>query len=102
MFRIDKDNCLSLTRGDTAYLYVEFDGYTPQEGDTITMTICDDEATVVSKTITYDYCFVIEPQDTEALDCGRYYYDIQLDTVYGEVFTVVEKSNFYLKEELSK
>lgn len=104
MLRIEDENEILLTRGDTAYLTVKLDGYEPLEGDTISFTVkkaISDTEPVLKLTIPIDEAFVFQPSDTAGLPYGKYYYDIQIDTAFGEVFTVVEKSPFRLKEEVN-
>lgn len=104
MLRIEDENEIYLTRGDTAYLTVAVDGYQAFEGDTISFTVkkkITDAEPALKLTVPIDEAFVFQPSDTAELDYGKYYYDIQIDTAFGEVFTVVEKSPFRLTEEVN-
>lgn len=100
-----EDNAISLTRGDTGYIYIEIEGYEPNPEDTITLTVrkqISDEQAKLSITVPIDQGIVIKPQDTKTWDYGRYYYDIQIDTSAGEVFTIIEKSPFKITEEVTR
>ena len=103
-----KGNDISLTQGDTAYLNVVlFYGnnapkgtpYEFHDGDTITLSIKRnilDEDYTLQKKVNAGEIIVFTPDDTENLGTGKYVYDVQLDTVNKERFTVVPTSNFYL------
>lgn len=104
MFSIDEKNKIALTRGDTAYLTVGLDGYEPQAGDTLTLTVKMDEnkdEILFTRTISPDttLTFEIEPQDTKSAKFEKYFYDIQLDTADGKVFTVIEPTTFKITRE---
>ena len=49
-----------------------------------------------------DGVFSILPEHTKSLATGYYYYDVQLDTFTGKVYTVIPKSNFIIKEEITE
>ena len=104
MFRIE-DETLYLTRGDTGYLNVEFEGYEPTDGDTMTLTVrkqVSDEEPMLTITVPIDQGIVIQPQDTKDWEYGKYIYDIQIDTTANEVFTIVEKSPLRITEEVTR
>ena len=102
MFKIDGNN-LYLTRGDTAYLSVNIGG-----NDRVikNMTL-----SVKKNVVDTDYAFqltaadngifMFQPEDTKDLEYGKYVYDIQITTEYNEIFTIVEKSNLYIKDEVT-
>lgn len=107
MLTIDEDNVIYLTRGDTAYLTLAItfqdESYEMQEGDKLILS-------VKKKVSDTDYAFQIAsdsltipvyPQDTKELDYGKYFYDIELDTAKGEVFTLFEKNVFKIQEEVT-
>lgn len=108
MLRIEDGN-IYLTKGDTAYLQVDvtFDdgtAYEPFTGDTITLSVkTDTEATdyVFTKTVNIGEMFYIEPEDTAEQEVGKYYYDVQVNTAAGEIFTVIEPSGFYIRSEVT-
>lgn len=99
-----------MIKGDTAYLKVEIHQengniYELQEGDTLTFSMkknLRDETYTLQKITDKDGAFVLQAEDTENLTCGKYYYDVQLNTANNEVFTVVETSEFYLKEGVTE
>ena len=45
--------------------------------------------------------FKIEPEDTKALECTHYRYDIQLNKSNGDVFTVIPPSYFRILTEVT-
>ena len=107
MIRIDKDN-IHLTKGDSAFLNLEIYNnqhvpYKVQDGDIITITVRNyiDNSLVFTKSVQAGTCIAIEPTDTNAATIGRYKYDIQLETLAGEIYTIIPKSNFYLEEEVT-
>lgn len=99
MLKID-ENRIYLTRGDTAYLFAQIDD--EEIKGTISLTVKKDIAgeELISKTIPIGESFVLVPEDTKDLDYGKYYYDVQINTDAGEIFTVIEKTPFYLREEV--
>lgn len=101
MFQIKEGN-LYLTRGDTAYLSIDFT--TKREIESLVLSVkkrvYDTDYKFQIKAI-LDNKFVFEPELTKDLDFGKYCYDIQLTTSLGEVFTLVE-GNLFLTDEVSK
>lgn len=103
MFRVTESGRILLTRGDTAYINVVTDDYTPQDGDQIKLTVkrsTADKDTLIQKTVS-DGVVKIEPKDTEALDYGTYVYDCQLTTAAGDVYTFIPPTDFVLQEEVT-
>ena len=94
MFKIDGNN-LYLTRGDTAYLSVNIDG-NDREIRELTLSVKKDiaDAEYAFQLTAIDNKFIFEPADTKV-------YDIQMTTEYNEIFTIVEKSNLYIKDEVT-
>lgn len=102
MFKIDGNN-LYLTRGDTAYLAVNITGANDLRIKEINLSVkknVNDEDYVFQLTA-IDNKFIFSPKDTKDLDYGKYYYDIQITTELEEIFTIVEKSILYIKEEIT-
>ena len=102
MFRIEDSN-LYLTRGDTAYLSINFN--TERDIESLVLSVkkkVSDEEYVFQITSIDNNKFIFEPKHTKDLDYGVYLYDIQLTTTLGEVFTIVEKSKLYIKEEVTR
>lgn len=108
MLRIDEGK-IYLTRGDTAYLDILItldDGanYVPTDGDKIYFSVkqnLDDTEYALQKEVAAGETIILMPADTNSLPIGKYWYDVQLNTAIGEVFTVIEKSAFYLREEVT-
>lgn len=109
MLKIDEGK-IYLTRGDTAYLEVAI---TLNDGSLYSMGPADKLRFSVKKNIAdSEYAFqkvtqgsnlfTIDPVDTNGLDTGKYWYDVELETAIGEIFTVIEKSGFYLREEVTE
>lgn len=101
MFKIDGNN-LYLTRGDTAYLSVSITGSDRVIKNmilSVKKNIADAE--YAFQLTATDNKFIFEPEDTKDLDYGKYVYDIQITTEYNEIFTIVEKSNFYITDEVT-
>lgn len=103
-----KDNTITLTIGDTAYLNVNIsaDGviYAPSATDTITLSVKQnksDREYALQKRVVVGEMITIAPQDTIDLKAGKYFYDVQLDTAAGEVFTIIEPTGFYLEEGIT-
>lgn len=106
MFKIEEQT-IYLTKGDSAYIRVkvEPDSYIAHEGDTITLSVkkkITDSGYAFQKVVAAGEVIHIIPEDTKNLDCGKYIYDVQLSTSYGDVFTIVEPSSFYIREEVTE
>ena len=111
VLRVDKDNTIHLTRGDTARFSigrivntVTNTNYTPTAEDTVTMTI--------KKTVLQADPFVqiivpggevlhIKPEDTKAMAFGKYVYDIQITMADGDVYTIIPPATFELLKEVT-
>ena len=99
---------ISLTRGDSLYLDVSFeqDGepYTPNPGDAVRFAmkrnIEDAECLILKSIPTNTMTLYIEPEDTKELEFGVYWYDIQLTTVDGDVYTTIGPAKFKLTKEV--
>lgn len=109
MLRIDQ-NSISLTRGDTAYLTVPIfndvtgEEYVMQPDDTLTLTVkrsVRDTEFVFQKVSTGSNAFHILPTDTAGVKFAVYKYDIQLTTADGDVYTVIEPTDFKIAEEVT-
>lgn len=111
VLRVDNDNTIHLTRGDTARFSIgqientiTNTNYTPTADDTVTMTI---KKTVLQA----DPCVQIivpggdvlhiKPEDTKAMAFGKYVYDVQLTTADGDVYTVIPPTPFELLKEVT-
>ena len=105
MFRVDTDNKIYLTRGDSATLTLVIDAvingkayevgeddkaiFTAKKGESV-LRIEAADATTVNFT----------PELTKDLKAGTYIYDVRLLTSSGDIFTIIGPSTFYLIEEV--
>lgn len=109
MFVVSKSGEIELTRGDSATLNVNITDdagqpYTIRESDTLTFSMkktVKDPKPCVQKIVTGYNKIHIEPKDTASLEFGGYFYDIELLTAEGDVYTVVEKTAFKIREEVT-
>ena len=105
MFKIEDDNRVVLTRGDSCAFDVEVKTdsggtYIPVEGDVITFTLKKDSKTsevLIRKTGT---TIVFNPQDTNKFKYGNYLYDVTLTTAGGAVYTIIPPTEFVLSDEI--
>ena len=111
VFKVDEDNTIHLTRGDTARFSigrivntVTNTNYTPTAEDTVTMTI---KKTVlqadpfVQLIVHGGEVFHMKPEDTKEMAFGKYVYDVQLTTADGDVYTIVPPATFDLLKEVT-
>ena len=105
MFELTKHNKIKLTRGDTCYIEVEIIGnYVIQEGDILHFSVkknVKDREQAVHVAFPANTILVLNPTDTKDLEFGKYYYDVQLSTIDGEVFTLIGPCEFILMEEIT-
>ena len=102
------DNAVILTRGDNADIIVNItDGngapYTPVEGDVILFTMkrnCETSDIILQKTL-INSVISLDHDDTKDLKYGRYYFDVQLTNVSGEVYTVITPHEFIIDKEVT-
>lgn len=101
---------IKLTRGDTAYLSIPItntvtgNSYDIADGDILEFSVkkyTSDKIKLISKKIIGQNTFHILPEDTNQLPFGKYVYDVQLTTVFGDIYTVIEASTFELMEEVT-
>ena len=107
MLKIDRDNAIHLTRGDTARISL---AVTASDGtaydyseDTVLFTIKASTVTsdnLVQKTVT-DGVIYIAPEDTAGLSYKEYVYDVQLTTVGGDVCTIIPPAKFVVEPEVT-
>lgn len=99
---------IHLTRGDTAYLYVELNlqngyEYIPEEGDKLLFVVkrtYDSKEILLQKEIV-NLLLSIDPEDTDSFPYGTYWYDIELTTSTSAKYTVVGPARFILREEVT-
>ena len=110
MLYINKDGTIRLTRGDTARLTVtinnDFDNkpYEITETDVLKLTVkrsVRDTTPAFQKSVTGSNKFYIVPDDTKDLVFGKYIYDVELTTVGGDVYTVIEPTIFEILKEVT-
>lgn len=102
-------NTIRLTRGDTAYLTIPItsdtdEPYEMKDTDTLTLSVkrrIADTEYCFQKVSTGNNIFHIEPNDTKHLKFGSYKYDIQLENMDGDVYTVVPVSDFEILQEVT-
>lgn len=110
MFKINSNNCIFLTRGDSATLNINVcnaDGtaYTPTGTVKLYFSVkksVNNTEYVLQKSITdLSESISIAPSDTTALDCGKYTYDVELHD--GEkVYTIIPPTPFTLGTEVTQ
>ena len=109
MFRIS-ENEIQITRGDTGRVELDItqtDGkpYERQPGDIVTFTVkksTSDLTPIIQKLVGESNAFTIEPADTENLDYGPYFYDVQLVCASdNSVNTIIVPSLFIVEEEVT-
>lgn len=122
MFKIDNENKITLTRGDTARATVaimekagecDLVPYVPKEGDVITFAVkrneyigvrythLKDAEPLIKKVVPIDTMTLeIIPEDTKELDFGEYVYDIEIQMADGTVDTFIADARFELTTEV--
>lgn len=108
MLKIDPNNTIHLTRGDSAYFNITItdinkEPYIVKDSDVLTFTVkksTHDRRAILTK-VAVDSVIKIEPSDTDALAYATYYYDVQLKTVDGDVFTVIPPAKFIICGEVT-
>lgn len=108
MLEITKDH-VSLTRGDNANIIVTIrdlngDVYTLQTGDKLVFTLkinCNTQDIVIQKDITSNSTIAIEHNDTKSLPYGQYWFDVQLTTAGGDVYTVIDPHPWNITKEVN-
>ena len=109
MLKIDDNNNITLTRGDSASIEVTLtnpDGsaYELQSGDVLMFTVkynCITEDIIIQKDISSNATINILPSDTNTLLYGNYVYDVQLTKANGAVNTVIPPSDFIVDKEVT-
>lgn len=97
-----------LTRGDSADIIVNItdangDIYTPDVTDVIKFTLkknCETSDIIIQKTLVNSVISLL-PADTKDLPYGTYYFDVQLSTAAGDVYTVVSPHRFIIDKEVT-
>ena len=107
MLKIDRDNAIHLTRGDTARISL---AVTASDGtaydyseDTVLFTVKANTMTadtLIEKTVT-DGVINLTTSDTNGLSYQTYVYDVQLVTAGGDICTVIPPSKFIVEQEVT-
>ncbi len=107
IFVIHRDNCINITRGDSANFAVDLvddndTAYVMCEGDVLKFTVKGSvrKGKILLQKTTSTNIFSLLPQDTKEWNFGNYIYDIELITYDGNVYTVVPYSTFRVCEEV--
>lgn len=108
-YSVDKNNKITLTRGDTLLCDVkirtqEGDLYIPKEGDVIQFaaksSVKDAEPLILKEIPIETMQLVLNPEDTKQLPFGVYVYDVELIKANGIVDTFITKSTLVIAEEV--
>ena len=107
MLKIDRDNTIHLTRGDTARISL---GITSSDGtaydyseDTVVFTVKASTMSsdaLIEKTVT-DGVIYLATGDTNGLSYQTYVYDVQLTTAGGDICTVIPPAKFIVEQEVT-
>lgn len=105
MFKINEDGTMEIIRGDSGEFEITLrqgeEEYQLQEGDTLFFTVKKNTKTdevLIQKT---GKVIFIDPEDTEGLAYGSYYYDVEFDSAGGLVDTVIPPTKFIVKQEVT-
>ena len=107
MFRINPDNSIKLTRGDTARINVAVTNADGTEhalsGDTVRLTVKTsvNSPDVLFQKVAANGTILISHGDTSSLDYGNYVYDVEITTSGGDVCTIVTPSRFTIEPEVT-
>lgn len=109
MFYIDKTtHKIILTKGDNAEIEVKIRDANGVDreiyaDDVITMTVRKSPNAEIAIAKTADNGMIsLEPADTKSLTSGTYVYDVELKSFTGKIYTIIPKSSFVLKEEITR
>lgn len=108
MLKITSDK-VYLTRGDTADILINIydadkQAYELQPGDSLIFTLkanCVTDNYFIQKECSSDSKIHLLPDDTNTLSYGTYYFDVQLTTALGQVYTVIPPHEFILSKEVT-
>lgn len=108
MLKITTDK-VYLTRGDSADINIVIKDssgtvYELQSGDALTFTMknnCETEDIVCQKDCTATEQINLTPSDTDTLAYGVYFFDVQLTTAGGKVYTVIPPHEIIICKEVT-
>ena len=98
MLNIDpKTNKITIINGDTGIIHIQIDNYQLKEGDVLRFTVKSnvyDNEEVICKEYTEfledgSCILILDSEDTQKLDAGTYYYDVQVNLADGRVDTII-------------
>lgn len=113
MIKFKKSN-VYLTRGDSAYITIEVENYTPTDDDVVRCQIrsCPNGGQVILSSVAemtsedpLQYVWCIRPEDTEGLTPGAYYWDAQVETPTAggtDIFSFIPVSEFVVMDEVTE
>lgn len=110
MLIVGKNNSIELTRGDTARLTInltdDYDQpYEMQPEDMLIFTVktsTDATEKIIEKELKGTNLLHLKPEDTANIEYTKYVYDVEIHTADGDVYTVIEKTDFKLREEVTR
>ena len=98
---------ITMIRGDDESITINIDPHL-EVGDSIILTIRQSPEDIIQfqKSVTAEdeatsLSLAINHSDTEQMEFGRYVYDVQLTRANGRIATLIPKSRFVLKEEVT-
>ena len=103
------DNKIYLSRGDSATISVDIvddegEPYTPQSGESVVFTLkrtpsqCKQLIVKEFENVNSELVVTLTQDDTSVLAFGVYYYDVALVDDEGNVFTIIQPTEFELME----
>ena len=103
-----KGTTITLTKGDSFYCQLELkrgaQTYSPVEGDVIRFgikkDIFDTEYQVEKVVPTDTLILHVAPEDTRAMQFGKYVYDLEMTFANGDVDTFVNNADFVIVPEV--
>lgn len=104
------NNDISLTKGDTAAFNIVIKNalgevYGLSESDKLKLTVRGrpgGSLEVIKKVSVGSSVIRIEPSDTKKILPGKYVYDVELETSWGDVYTIIGPSVFELVPEITE
>lgn len=111
MLKILSNGDIYLTRGDTARIQIDITNdlndnqYILEEGDilefSVKLRVTDEEPIIYKKLEGISEIYLL-PEDTKNLSFIEYYYDVQLTTVSGDVYTVIGPCKLKILTEITR
>lgn len=105
MFKVADDFSITITRGDTAALEVQFTGDAPGNDDLVVASVkksVGNTQTFIRKILQNTgenaFTFVLESADTQNMDYGRYAWDLRIIYEDGAILTPFANRPFVVSE----